>query len=76
MVHENTILFLCDALVSHEFTDAIKIGDSRQVVLVLKVWALSFRGNGQTKYAYEMLHITHNLTHVWPKGVWCVYVLN
>ncbi|KAJ7075972.1 hypothetical protein C8R43DRAFT_1143727 [Mycena crocata] len=29
--------------------------------------ALSFRGNGRSKYAYEMLHLIHNITHVWPK---------
>ncbi|KAF8867617.1 hypothetical protein BD779DRAFT_1402297, partial [Infundibulicybe gibba] len=31
--------------------------------------ALSFRGSGRTKYAYEMLHILHNLTHVWPEPI-------
>ncbi|KAI0083396.1 hypothetical protein BDY19DRAFT_910623 [Irpex rosettiformis] len=30
-------------------------------------FALSYRGCGRTKYAYEMLHVIHNLTHVWPK---------
>lgn len=69
MVYENGILFLRDALLSREFTDAIKAGDMDRVVLVLKVWALSFRGNGRTKYAYEMLHLIHNLTVVWPKGL-------
>lgn len=42
MVFENAILFLRDALLSREFSDAVKCGDSGQVVLVLKVWALSF----------------------------------
>jgi hypothetical protein len=28
-----------------------------RVVLVLKTWALGFRGNGRTKYAYEMIHL-------------------
>jgi hypothetical protein len=50
MVFENVLLFLRDALITHEFTDAIKCGDSGQVVLVLKIWALSFRGSGRTKY--------------------------
>ena len=72
MVFENAILFMRDALISREFTDAIKCGDSGRVILVLKIWALSFRGNGRTKYAYEMLHLIHNLSHVWPKPV--VYV--
>jgi len=72
MVFENAILFLRDALLSREFTDAIKAGDSGRVVLILKVWALSFRGSGCTKYAYEMLQLVHNLTNVWPKPIWYV----
>ena len=46
MVLENAILFMCDALISREFTDAVKVGDSGRIVLVLKSWALSFQGNG------------------------------
>ncbi|KAG2008793.1 hypothetical protein CC2G_014185 [Coprinopsis cinerea AmutBmut pab1-1] len=69
MVLENAILFLRDSLISREFTDAVKSGDSGRVVLVLKIWALSFRGNGRTKYAYEMLSIIHNLQKVWPKPI-------
>ncbi|KZP08017.1 hypothetical protein FIBSPDRAFT_914360 [Athelia psychrophila] len=75
MVLENAILFLRDALISREFTDAVKAGDSGCVLLVLKVWALSFRGSGRTKYAYEMLHLIHNLSNVWPKPV-CKLVLD
>lgn len=41
--------------------NAVKSGNSGRVVLVLKVRALSFRGNGCMKYAYEMLHLIHNL---------------
>jgi len=67
MVFENAVLFMRDALISREMTDAIKAGDSGRVVLVLKIWALSFRGNGRTKYAHEMLHLIHNLTNVWSK---------
>ncbi|KAF8075810.1 hypothetical protein FPV67DRAFT_1711092 [Lyophyllum atratum] len=69
MIFENAVLFMRDALISREFTDAVKAGDSGRVLLVLKIWALSFRGSGRTKYAYEMLHIIHNLTRVWPKPV-------
>ncbi|KAJ7195051.1 hypothetical protein GGX14DRAFT_377305 [Mycena pura] len=68
-IFENSCLFLRDALISREFTDSIKAGDSGRIVLVLKLLALSFRGNGRTKYAYEMLHVIHNLTHVWPKPI-------
>lgn len=72
MVYENAILFLRDSLISREFTDAVQAGDSGRVVPVLKVWALSFRGNGRTKYAYEMLHLIHNLKVVWPEEMKCV----
>lgn len=68
-VFENAVLFMRDALVSREFNDAVRAGDSGRVVLVLKIWALSFRGNGRTKYAYEMLHVIHNLTNIWPKRI-------
>jgi len=74
-IFENASLFLRDALISREFNDAVKSGDSGRVVLVLKMWALSFRGNGRTKYAYEMLHLIHNLTSVWPKPIRCVNLL-
>ncbi|KAJ7731865.1 hypothetical protein B0H16DRAFT_1427291 [Mycena metata] len=68
-IFENASLLLRDALISREFTDSIKAGDSGRIVLVLKLLALSFRGNGRSKYAYEMLHLIHNLTHVWPKPI-------
>ncbi|KAL1728864.1 hypothetical protein EV714DRAFT_213991, partial [Schizophyllum commune] len=69
MVFENAVLFMRDALISREYTDAIKAGDSGRVLLVLKAWALSFRGNGRTKYAHEMLHIIHNVQKVWPPAL-------
>ncbi|EAU91991.2 hypothetical protein CC1G_05978 [Coprinopsis cinerea okayama7 len=69
MVFENAILFLADALVSREFTDAIKAGDSGRIFLVLKHFAFSFRGNGRLKYAYEMLYIIHNLSSVLPESM-------
>lgn len=65
-VLENAILYMRDGLVMREYNDAVKSGDSGRVVTVLKLWALAFRGSGRTKYAYEMLHLIHNLTHVWP----------
>lgn len=69
MVFENAILFFRDALISREMVDAVHAGDSGRVVLVLKTWTLSFRGSGRTKYAYEMLHLIHNVEKVWPKPV-------
>lgn len=65
-VLEKAMLFLRDALILREFTDAIKSGDSGRVLTVLKMWALAFRGSGRTKYAHETLHLIHNITHVWP----------
>ena len=41
-VTEGDMVFLRDGLISCEFTDAVKGGDSGKVVLVLKIWALSF----------------------------------
>ena len=76
MIFENAVLFMRDALISHEFTDAIKASDSRHVVLVLKAWALSFHGNGRTKYAFEMLHLIHNITKVWSKKMRYVVILS
>ncbi|KAH9011428.1 hypothetical protein EDB83DRAFT_2234081 [Lactarius deliciosus] len=69
MIFENAVLFLRDGLILREFSDAIKSGDSGRVLLVLKLWAFSFRGSGRSKYAYEVLHLLHNVTHVWPEPV-------
>ena len=69
MIFENAVLFLQDELILREFSDAIKSGDSGHILLVLKLWALSFRGSGRAKYAYEVLYLLHNVTHVWPKPV-------
>lgn len=68
MVFENACLFLRDTLISREFTDAIKSNDPGRILLVLKVFALSFRGTGRLKYAYEMLFFLHHIKHVWPAG--------
>jgi hypothetical protein len=69
MVFENGCLFLRDALLTRLFADAIKSGDSGLVILVLKHWVFSYRGNGRTKYAHEMLHLFHNLVNVWTKKI-------
>lgn len=69
MVFESALLFMRDALLLREFCDAVKMGDSGRIVPVLKLWALSFRGSGKTKYAYETMMLIHNITHVWPKPI-------
>ena len=69
MVFENGCLFLRDALLTRLFADAIKSGDSGIVILVLKHWVFSYRGNGRAKYAHEMLHLFHNLVNVWTKEI-------
>ena len=66
MVFENMSLFIRDALILREFSDAIKGGYSGRIIRVLKVLALMYRGSGRTKYAYEMLHLVHNITQLWP----------
>ncbi|KAH9051116.1 hypothetical protein EDB83DRAFT_2627558 [Lactarius deliciosus] len=76
MVFENAVLFLRDGLILREFSDAIKSGDSGRVLLVLKLWAFSFRGSGRSKYAYEVLHLLHNITHVWPEPVVTIVLNN
>ncbi|KAK0486710.1 hypothetical protein EDD18DRAFT_1111108 [Armillaria luteobubalina] len=50
-IFENACLFLHDALLTRELTDSIKADDSGRVMLVLKVMAFSFHGNG----TYELL---------------------
>lgn len=75
MVFESAILFMRDALILRELTDAIKTGDSGRVILCLKTLALSFRGNGRTKYAHETLHLLHNFAHVWPEDLRFVLLL-
>ncbi|KAG8698170.1 hypothetical protein FRC09_007391 [Ceratobasidium sp. 395] len=69
VVFEDSALFICDALEFEEFIAAIKAGDSGRIVLTLKLWTLSFQANGRSKYAKEMLHLIHNLTHVWSPGL-------
>jgi hypothetical protein len=72
MVFENASLFLHDALLTRLFSDSVKAGDSGLVILVLKLWAFGYRGNGRSKYAHEMLHLLHNLINVWSKELQCV----
>ncbi|KAL4243608.1 protein of unknown function DUF6589 [Abortiporus biennis] len=66
MVFENALLFMRDALIVHEFNDAIKAGDSGCVVVILKHLAYTYHECGQTKYAQDVLFLIHNLTKVWP----------
>ncbi|KAH6899239.1 hypothetical protein BKA70DRAFT_1375313 [Coprinopsis sp. MPI-PUGE-AT-0042] len=68
-VFENAILFNRDALISRAFTDVIKASDSGLIILILKLFAAGFRGNGHTKYAYEMLINLHNLQTVYPEPI-------
>ncbi|KAJ7724186.1 hypothetical protein DFH07DRAFT_759173 [Mycena maculata] len=63
------ILFIRDALLTREFADAIKASDSGRIVLVLKLFTFTYRGNGRSKYAHEMLHVLHNIVNVWSNGL-------
>ncbi|KAJ6456523.1 hypothetical protein C8R45DRAFT_1056470 [Mycena sanguinolenta] len=76
MVFENAVLFLRDALLTHEFTDAVKTGDSGCVSNILRLWVFSYRGSSRTKYAHEMLHLLHNLICVWTKELQHVILQN
>lgn len=75
MVFENAQLLLQDQLILCKFADAVRCGDSGCIVVVLKIWACSFCGHGRTKYTHEMLHIIHNLTHVWTQGLRYIVIL-
>ncbi|KAJ7131201.1 hypothetical protein C8R44DRAFT_829613 [Mycena epipterygia] len=76
MVFENAILFFRDALLTREFTDAVKAGDSGRIVLILRMWVFSYQGSGRSKYAHEMLHLLHNLICVWTKELRHVIMMN
>ncbi|KAK6991557.1 hypothetical protein R3P38DRAFT_3331712 [Favolaschia claudopus] len=51
-------------------------GDSGRIVIILRLWAFSYRGNGRTKYAHEMLHILHNLICVWTNELRYIVLQN
>lgn len=51
MVYENAVLFMRDMLNLEEVQWAIKQGDPGRVLLIVKIFALSFRGAGRTQYA-------------------------
>ncbi|KAG8775483.1 hypothetical protein FRC12_001450 [Ceratobasidium sp. 428] len=66
-VLRNSILFIRDALLFRSFVTSVKCGNMAMIELILKVWAISFRGSGRTQYASELLRLRHNLVHAWPK---------
>ncbi|KAG8718117.1 hypothetical protein FRC09_013140, partial [Ceratobasidium sp. 395] len=66
MVYEDGLLFMRDMLNLYELQTGVKQGDPGRVLIILKVFALSFRGAGRTQYAQEMLHIIHNVEKIWP----------
>ncbi|EUC54316.1 hypothetical protein RSOL_037700 [Rhizoctonia solani AG-3 Rhs1AP] len=66
-VLRNSILFIRDALLFRCFVASIKCGNIAMIELILKVWAVSFRGAGRSQYAGELLRLRHNLVHAWPK---------
>lgn len=69
MVFENAVLFMCDALFTWLFADAVKAGHSELVILVLKMWTFAYRGSGRSKYAHELLHLFHNFVNVWSEDL-------
>lgn len=66
MVYENALLYLRDALNIRELISATKRGDPGAIMLVLKVFALSFRGSGRVQYAFEALSLIHHVQKIWP----------
>lgn len=75
MVYENAVLFLRDMLNLEEIQCAIKRGDPGRVLVILKIYALSFRGAGQTQYAHEFLDMIHHVEKVWPTPLRLVKLL-
>ncbi len=55
--------------------DAIRAGHSDHIVTVLKLWALGFCAMGRVKYAHELLHLVHNIIHIWPPALRYVFDL-
>ncbi|KAG9083818.1 hypothetical protein FS749_005712 [Ceratobasidium sp. UAMH 11750] len=66
MVYEDALVFMRDMLNVHEIRAAVKRGDPGCILVIMKIFALSFRGAGQTHYAQEVLHIIHHVEKVWP----------
>ncbi|KAG8721968.1 hypothetical protein FRC08_008362 [Ceratobasidium sp. 394] len=66
MVYENAILFMREGLNMWELTTSTKRGDSRRILNICKIFALSFRGSSHLKYANEMLTLIHQATTVRP----------
>ncbi|KAG9086932.1 hypothetical protein FS749_003277 [Ceratobasidium sp. UAMH 11750] len=66
-VLRNSILFIRDALLFRCFVASVKCGNMAMIELILKVWAVAFRGAGRSQYASELLRFRHNLCHAWPK---------
>ena len=65
-VLRSSILFIRDSLLFHSFITSIRSGDTEMIILILKVWAIAFRGAGRTNYAAELLHLRHNILYAWP----------
>ncbi|KLO06208.1 hypothetical protein SCHPADRAFT_838360 [Schizopora paradoxa] len=74
MIFENACLFMRDALVLREFTDAVRVGDAGRVFKVIKLWAYGFRGGGKPKYAQEAMEFVHNATCVWTEKQRCIFL--
>ncbi|KAG8793252.1 hypothetical protein FRC12_003389 [Ceratobasidium sp. 428] len=66
-VLRNSILVIRDALLFRSFVTSVKCSNMAMIELILKIWAISFRGSGRTQYAGELLRLRHNLLHAWPK---------
>ncbi|KLO06254.1 hypothetical protein SCHPADRAFT_838283 [Schizopora paradoxa] len=74
MIFENASLFMRDALLLREFSDAVRVGDAGRVFKIIKLWAFGFRGGGKPKYAQEAMEFVHNATCVWTEKQRCVFL--
>jgi hypothetical protein len=65
---ENIILFNHDALILHEYGDAIRRGDVGSILNVLSYWMVMFRGTGKMpKYTDALFHLLARLKQMDPK---------
>ncbi|CDO68807.1 hypothetical protein BN946_scf184805.g16 [Trametes cinnabarina] len=76
MLYCFSVMAYSSGLLLRHFADAVKNGSSDHLIAVLKLWALGFCVMGRVKYAYEILHLLHNLMHVWPPEIWEIIMNN
>jgi hypothetical protein len=60
---QHGILFIRDALLFHEFSEAIRDADVGRMWAICHIWTFAFRGAGCTNYANEVLEMHAQYYH-------------